>query len=61
MATVKRSCDSLVCVLGHLGEIVLGLVLFILGVGLMFTLWLMPVGLPLALFGAALMGAGGDL
>ncbi len=43
--------------LGHLGQRLLGVMLLLLGSALVLTLWLMPVGLPLALLGVALIAA----
>ena len=61
MVTVQSSCESWGCIFGHLGEVLLGIVL--LGVGIVFvlTLWLMPVGLPLGLLGAALIETGASV
>jgi hypothetical protein len=46
---------SLVKTLYRLGRELLGLMLFLTGSAMLFTLWLIPVGLPLALVGLALM------
>jgi hypothetical protein len=43
--------------LGHLARVLLGVLLLLLGVALVLTLWLLPVGLPLALLGVALIEA----
>jgi hypothetical protein len=43
--------------LGQLGKLMLGVLLLLLGSGLLLTLWLLPVGLPLALLGTALIAA----
>jgi hypothetical protein len=41
-----------------LGIQLMGLMLLVVGVAMVFTLWLMPVGLPLAMFGTALIAVG---
>ncbi len=43
--------------LGHLGQVFLGVLLLLLGGALVLTLWLLPIGLPLALLGTALIAA----
>ncbi len=66
-AVVERGPDlpparlSLAQILGHLGQRLLGVTLLVLGVALVLTLVLMPVGLPLALLGVALLAAPGSL
>jgi hypothetical protein len=57
MATVDRSGSSPARTLGRLGRVGLGLTLLLLGGAMVFTLVLMPVGLPLALLGVALVAA----
>jgi hypothetical protein len=47
-------------ILGHFAQELLGLALLLLGIGLILTLVLMPIGLPLALVGVALLAAPGD-
>jgi hypothetical protein len=62
-AVVERAPDapsagpSLAQGLGHLGRALLGVLLLLLGSALVLTLWLLPVGLPLALLGTALIAA----
>ena len=43
-----------------LGAVLLGVLLLLLGSALILTLWLLPVGLPLALLGLALIVAPSD-
>jgi hypothetical protein len=45
--------------LGHLGQVLFGVLLLLVGGALLLTLWLLPVGLPLALLGLALIAAPG--
>jgi hypothetical protein len=40
-----------------MGQLLVGMLLLLLGTGLLLTLWLLPVGLPLALLGTALIAA----
>ena len=54
---VPSASPSLVQDLGHLARVLLGVLLLLLGVALVLTLWLLPVGLPLALLGVALIEA----
>ena len=56
---VARASPSLAQALGHLGQLLLGVLLLLLGSALVLTLWLPPVGLPLALLGTALIAAPG--
>jgi hypothetical protein len=51
---------SLARMAGHLAQVLLGSLLFFTGVVLVFTLVLMPIGVPLALAGVALIAASGD-
>ena len=51
---------SLAQSLGHLSQVLLGVLLLVLGGALLLTLWLLPVGLPLALLGMALIAAPGN-
>lgn len=44
----------------HVGQEVLGITLLALGGALTLTLWLLPLGLPVALFGIGLMSAPSD-
>lgn len=60
MPTSPSSRHSLSCGLGHAGLAILGFVLTVFGIALCATLWLMPIGLPLALLGVAFMGAAGE-
>ena len=65
-AVVARTSDvpsastSLAQALGHLSQVLLGVLLLLLGGALLLTLWLLPVGLPLALLGLALIAASGN-
>jgi hypothetical protein len=65
-AVVARAPDappagpSLAQDLGHLGRVLLGGLLLLLGGALVLTLWLLAVGLPLALLGVALIAAPGN-
>ncbi|GEM_PF-4523283 len=54
---VSPSSHSIPHAFSHFGHVLLGIVLFLLGSALVITLWLMPVGLPLALLGLALIAA----
>lgn len=54
---IPSAGPSLMQDLGYLSRVLLGALLLPLGVALVFTLWLMPVGLPLALLGVALIAA----
>jgi hypothetical protein len=54
---VPSARPSLTQDLGHLGQVLLGVLLLLLGSVLLLTLWLLPVGLPLALLGMALIAA----
>ena len=56
---VAWASPSLVQALGQLGQMLLGVLLLLLGSVLLLTLWLLPVGLPLALLGTALIAAPG--
>ena len=60
MATVPARHHSASYVLGHAGLCIGGFMLTLFGIVLCATLWLMPVGLPLALVGVAVMGAAGE-
>jgi hypothetical protein len=51
---------SMALIAGHLGRLTMGFLLLLLGIVLTLTLWLMPVGLPLALLGIALVAAPSD-
>jgi len=57
---VPAERPSLAQALGHLGQVLLGVLLLLLGCALLLTLWLLPVGLPLALLGMALIAAPGS-
>lgn len=52
-----RASPSLVQLLGHLVRVWLGVLLLLLGVALMSTLVLLPVGLPVAFVGVAMIAA----
>ena len=58
---VPSASTSLAQSLGHLSQVLLGVLLLVLGGALVLTLWLLPVGLPLALLGLALIAAKGNL
>ena len=60
MSTNASSCDSLACNLGEALRSILGLSLVLVGSVMILTFFLMPLGLPLALLGAALLGSGGE-
>ena len=47
-------------ILFDLGQGLLGALLLLVGIALTLTLWLLPVGLPLALFGCALIATPRD-
>jgi hypothetical protein len=52
----RRSANALlVQTLGRLGRELLGLIILLTGVAMLFTLWLIPLGLPLALVGLAVL------
>jgi hypothetical protein len=54
--TASRPANaSLVPTLYRLGRELLGLILFLIGSAMLFTLWLIPLGLPVVLVGLALM------
>lgn len=53
--------QSFAQILGHVGRQLLGAVLLLFGGAMVFTLWLIPVGLPLMLFGLALLAAPQDV
>ena len=57
---VSSASTSLAEFLGHLSQVLLGVLLLVLGGALVLTLWLLPVGLPLALLGMALIAAPGN-
>jgi hypothetical protein len=59
-ARLPTASPSLPEILKHLAQELLGLALLLLGIGLVFTLVLMPIGLPIALLGAALIAAPSD-
>jgi hypothetical protein len=54
---VAWASPSLAQALGQMGQLLVGMLLLLLGTGLLLTLWLLPVGLPLALLGTALIAA----
>jgi hypothetical protein len=57
---VPAARPSLTQDLARLGRVWLGVLLLLLGSALLLTLWLLPVGLPLALLGMALIAAPGN-
>jgi hypothetical protein len=57
---VPAAHPSLVLILGHAGQVLLGSALLILGTALVLSLVLMPMGLLLVLVGLALMAAPSD-
>ena len=57
---VPSAITSLAQALCHLSQVLLGVLLLLLGGALLLTLWLLPVGLPLALLGMALIAAPGN-
>ena len=58
MSTARSACDSLACNCVRLGKVLLGVMSLFVGIALVFTLWLMPFGLLLALLGAAFVSTG---
>ena len=60
MLRVASSRRSALCLLWHATLAVFGFVLLLLGIAMSATFWLLPVGLPLGLLGAACMGAAGE-
>jgi hypothetical protein len=54
---VPAAIPSLAQDMGHLGQLLLGVLLLLLGSALLLTLWLLPVGLPLGMLGVALIAA----
>jgi hypothetical protein len=57
---VPSSSPSLAQRFGHLAQALLGITFLLLGIALVLTLVLMPIGLPLALVGVALIAAPSD-
>jgi hypothetical protein len=57
---VSRSGPSIIRVVAINGRCLLGAALLPLGILMMITLWLLPVGLPVALLGAALIATPAD-
>jgi hypothetical protein len=57
---LRSASPSPAKILGHFVQEVLGVTLLLLGIGLIFTLVLMPIGLPLALLGVSLIAAPSD-
>jgi hypothetical protein len=60
-ADLASASPSLAKVFGHLVQESVGISLVLAGIGLILTLVLMPIGLPLALVGVALLAAPSDL
>jgi hypothetical protein len=61
MPIVPSLSPSSAQILGHLVQVLLGLSLLVFGIGLVLTLVLMPIGLPLFLVGLALIAAPSDV
>jgi hypothetical protein len=59
-AYLQSASPSPAQILGHFAQELLGIALILLGIGLVFTLVLMPIGLPIALVGIALLAAPSD-
>lgn len=60
MAAVHTPHHGVSYVLGHAALGTLGFVCTLIGIALSATLWLLPIGLPLALLGVAIMEAAGE-
>ena len=60
MPTVTSAHHPLWYAVGHVALAGLGLGCTLVGVALCSTFWLLPIGLPLALLGIALMEAAGE-
>ena len=60
MAAAHTPHHGVSYVLGHAALGTVGFVCALVGIVLCATLWLMPVGLPLALVGVAIMEAAGE-
>jgi len=58
-ARAPSAYHALVQDLGRLAEALLGLMVFLMGAAMLFTLWLIPLGLPLCLLGLAVMHESG--
>lgn len=58
MKPQKPRCNSLGCAVGCYAQTAAGFALLVVGVALVFTLWLMPIGLGLALVGVAMIDPG---
>ena len=54
MSASRSDCDSFWCALGRFVRILVGIAFLVLGGLMTITFWLMPIGLPLALFGLAI-------
>jgi hypothetical protein len=59
-ASLRSASPTLAPIIGHLAQELLGFTLLLVGIGLIFTLVLMPIGLPIALLGIALIAAPSD-
>lgn len=55
MKSVKPLCKSLGCALTCYAKTIAGTLLFVSGIAMLFTLWLIPVGLVLAFVGMAMI------
>lgn len=55
MAVDHASCDSVGCILQALGRTLVGAGLVLLGGLMTITLWLLPLGVPFALLGVAVI------
>jgi hypothetical protein len=60
LAATHNGSHSLAQIIFDLGQGLLGALLLFVGLVLTLTLWLMPVGLPLALLGCALIATSRD-
>jgi hypothetical protein len=58
-ARAPPAYHALVQDLGRVAEALLGLMVFLAGAAMLFTLWLIPLGLPLCLLGLAAMHESG--
>ena len=57
MTTDRRPCDSIGYVSGMVARTLLGIAFLFLGVIMIITFWLLPLGIPVALFGLAMIVA----
>ncbi len=54
MSASQSGCDSFWCALGRFARALVGIAFLVLGGLMTITFWLMPIGLPLSLFGLAI-------